>query len=47
MPDTDPCPECRQLKCQNCTQVVFDSNDEWATCPCRSAGHPHRPELVR
>jgi|GEM_PF-3116164 len=49
------CPECRVEKCQNCTQVSFDANDNEVPCPClrchpappmfcTSCGKPQNPE---
>ena len=35
----DPCPECRQLKCRNCTGTTLGTDDKMHPCPCKENEH--------
>lgn len=45
--DPRPCPECRAGKCGNCDGSTWDvDRDEYADCPCATAGHDTRAGVV-
>lgn len=38
---TEPCPECRALKCANCLGTTWDTDlDVLAVCPCWTLHEP-------